>query len=71
MGVFGAGFATAIGSTISFLVMLSHFFMKKNTLRLVRPEGFVYAEMESKMARFRQKASGEEKMEDKELRQQI
>lgn len=41
MGAFGAGLATAIGSTISFLVMLSHFFTKKNTLRLVNPEGLV------------------------------
>lgn len=41
MGVFGAGLATAIGSALSFLVMLSHFFTKKNTLRLVRPEGLV------------------------------
>ena len=37
MGAYGAGLATAIGSAISFAVMLSHFFMKKNTLRLVRP----------------------------------
>lgn len=41
MGAFGAGLATVIGSTISFLVMLSHFFTKKNTLRLVKPEGLV------------------------------
>ena len=41
MGAFGAGLATAIGSTISCLVMLSHFFTKKNTLRLVKPEGLV------------------------------
>lgn len=41
MGAFGAGLATAIGSALSFLVMLSHFFMKKNTLRLVRPEGLM------------------------------
>ncbi len=41
MGAFGAGLATAIGSTLSFLVMLSHFFTKKNTLRLVKPEGLV------------------------------
>lgn len=39
MGAFGAGLATAIGSAISFLAMLSHFLTKKNTLRLVRPEG--------------------------------
>ncbi|HIX63567.1 MAG TPA: cytidylate kinase-like family protein [Candidatus Mediterraneibacter colneyensis] len=32
---------------------------------------FVYADMESKMARCRQKASEEEKMEDKELKQHI
>ena len=36
MGIFGAGLATAIGSGISFIVMLTHFFRKKNTLRLVR-----------------------------------
>lgn len=41
MGAFGAGLATAICSALSFLVMLSHFFTKKNTLRLVRPEGLV------------------------------
>lgn len=35
------GLATAIGSSISFLAMLSHFFTKKNTLRLVKPEGLV------------------------------
>lgn len=39
MGAFGAGLATAIGSAVSILVMASHFFMKKNTLRLVRPSG--------------------------------
>ena len=38
MGIYGAGLATAIGSCISFLVMLTHFFSKKNTLRLVHPE---------------------------------
>lgn len=38
MGIFGAGFAPAIGSGISFLVMLTHFLHRKNTLRLVRPE---------------------------------
>ena len=39
MGIFGAGLATAIGSAVSFAVMLTHFFSRKNTLRLVRPEG--------------------------------
>ena len=36
MGAFGAGLAMAIGTVISIIVMLSHFFTKKNTLRLVR-----------------------------------
>ena len=38
MGIYGAGLATAIGSGISFLVMLTHFISRKNTLRLVKPE---------------------------------
>ena len=38
MGIFGAGLATAIGSGVSFLVMLTHFISRKNTLRLVKPE---------------------------------
>lgn len=42
MGAYGAGLATAIGSAISFLAMLSHFFMKRNTLRLVKPERILY-----------------------------
>ena len=37
MGIYGAGLATALGSTVSFLVMLAHFVSRKNTLRLVRP----------------------------------
>ena len=36
-GMFGAGFATAVGSVLSFLLMLTHFISKKNTLALVRP----------------------------------
>lgn len=39
MGAFGVGLATAIGSAITFIVMLSHFFSKKNTLRLIIPTG--------------------------------
>lgn len=35
LGMFGAGLATAMGNTISVLVICSHFFRKKNTLRLV------------------------------------
>lgn len=42
MGIFGAGLATAIGSGISFLVMLTHFLRRKNTLRLVRPEHLLH-----------------------------
>ncbi len=38
MGVYGAGLATAIGSVISLLVLLSHFLRRRNTLRLVRVE---------------------------------
>lgn len=41
MGILGAGLATGIGSVISLLLMLPHFFGKKNTLRLVRPTAFV------------------------------
>lgn len=41
MGIFGAGLATAIGSGVSFLVMLTHFISKKNTLRLIRPENLL------------------------------
>lgn len=37
MGIMGAGLATAAGALITFLVMISHFFMSRNTLRLVRP----------------------------------
>lgn len=40
MGIYGAGLATAIGSGISFFVMLSHFWSKKNTLALRRPTRF-------------------------------
>ena len=39
MGIYGAGLATAIGAGVSFLVMLTHFLGRKNTLRLVKPEG--------------------------------
>ena len=37
MGMFGAGLATAVGAGISFVVMLSHFFTRRNTLWLRRP----------------------------------
>ncbi len=37
LGIYGAGLATAIGSTITFAILVSHFFSGKNTLRLIRP----------------------------------
>lgn len=37
MGILGAGLATALGSVISFMVLLLHFLSKKNTLAFVRP----------------------------------
>lgn len=37
LGIFGAGLATAIGSAISFLWMLTHFRTKHNTLVFVKP----------------------------------
>ncbi len=36
MGIYGAGLATAMGAGVSFIIMLTHFFSKRNTLRLVR-----------------------------------
>lgn len=38
MGLYGAGLATALGSVLSFIMMLSYFFSKQNTLRVVRPK---------------------------------
>lgn len=40
MGIFGAGLATAIGSVLSFIVLITHFFKRKNTLRFVKIDGF-------------------------------
>lgn len=37
MGSFGAGLATALAAVITFVVALSHFFTKKNTLYFVKP----------------------------------
>ena len=36
MGIFGAGLATAVGVTMTIAVMVSHFFSRKNALRLSR-----------------------------------
>ena len=38
MGIYGAGLATAIGAGITFVVMMSHFVCRKNTLRWEAPE---------------------------------
>lgn len=35
MGIIGAGIATMIGAAVSLIIMLIHFFKKKNTLKLV------------------------------------
>ncbi|MFR5071033.1 MAG: MATE family efflux transporter [Bianqueaceae bacterium] len=37
MEVMGAGLATVMGSVFSLIIMLTHFFSKKNTLRLEKP----------------------------------
>lgn len=37
MGIMGAGIATAMGSVFSLIIMLTHIFKKKNTLRLEKP----------------------------------
>lgn len=42
MGIMGAGIATVIGSFFSLIIMLTHFFSKKNTLALVKPERFFH-----------------------------
>lgn len=36
-GIFGAGLATVMGNVFSLIIMCSHFFSKKNTLRFVKP----------------------------------
>lgn len=37
MGIIGAGIATAMGSVFSLIIMLTHFFKKKNTLHFEKP----------------------------------
>lgn len=41
-GIFGAGLATAMGSVASLIIMCSHFFHKRNTLRFVKPTRLLY-----------------------------
>ena len=40
MGIFGAALASVLGGVIDDLVMLAHFFSKKNTIKLVRVKKF-------------------------------
>lgn len=40
MGIFGAGLVTALGAVVSFVVLLGHFFSRKNTLKFVKPTQF-------------------------------
>lgn len=37
MGIMGAGLATVMGSVFSLIIMLTHFFSKKNTIKLEKP----------------------------------
>lgn len=39
-GILGAGLATVLGSIASLIIMCTHFFSKKNTLRFVKPTSF-------------------------------
>ncbi len=41
LGILGAGIATATGAVISFVVMLTHFFKKKNSLKFIKCEHFL------------------------------
>lgn len=42
MGIFGAGLATAMGSVISLMIILTHFISKHNTLKIVKPHRLCY-----------------------------
>ena len=42
MGIFGAGLATAIGQYIAIIIMLTHFFRRKNTLKFVKPANVLH-----------------------------
>ena len=41
MGIFGSALATTIGACITFIIMLIHFFTKKNTMKFTRIESFL------------------------------
>lgn len=42
MGIFGAGLATAMGSVISCVIMITHFFTKQNSLTFVKTHNIVH-----------------------------
>ncbi len=42
LGMFGAGLATAVGCTVTNLIMLTHFFSRKSSLKLNRIFGYVH-----------------------------
>ena len=42
MGMFGAGLATALGATMSIVIMVTHFFTKKNSIKLSRIYGHIH-----------------------------
>lgn len=37
LGIYGAGLATSIGAVITFIVMFSHFFTSRNSLKIIHP----------------------------------
>ncbi len=42
MGILGAGIATVCGACLSLIIMSTHFFSTKNTLKLARPTRFLF-----------------------------
>ena len=42
LGMFGAGLATALGATMSIVIMVTHFFTKKNSIKLSRIYGHIH-----------------------------
>lgn len=40
LGIFGPGLATTIGTVLTFVILMIHFFRKKNTLKIVKPTSF-------------------------------
>lgn len=42
LGMFGAGLATALGATMSIVIMVTHFFTKKNSIKVSRIYGHIH-----------------------------